>query len=108
MKEYNAQIESTMLGLEDHGIMTFMLYLKYDSCGQGFGNYALNGPTQKGEGKSIDAIRKILETVGVDRWEDLKGKYIRIRKTDGYGGRIESIGHIIEDKWWSPQEHWGK
>ena len=100
MKEINAIIESTMLGIEDHGIMTFFLYLQYNSCGQGFGGYCLKGD------KSIEAIRKVLETVGVMKWEDLKGKYVRIRKPDTYNGRIEAIGHIVEDRWWSPTEHW--
>ena len=100
MIEINAQIQSTMLGIEDHGIMTFMLYLNYNSCGQGFGGYVLKGD------KSIEAIRKILETVGVSKWEDLKGKYVRIRKPDTYTGTIQSIGHIVEDRWWSPEEHW--
>ena len=101
MKEFNAKIESTMLGIEDHGIMTFFINLTMDRSGQSFGGYCLKGD------KSIEAVRKVLETVGVDKWEDLKGKYIRIRKIDEYS-TIEAIGHIVEDRWWSAKEHWGE
>lgn len=100
--EINAQIESTMLGIEDHGIMTFFLHLKFNSCGQGFGGYSLRGE------KSIYAVRAVLEVVGVSRWEDLKGKYVRIRKDDLYGGDILAIGHIIEDRWFSLKDHFAE
>lgn len=91
----NAKIESTHLGFEDHGIMTFYLHLKYDGTGQGFGGYGLDdGP--KGTAFGMVAVRKVLETVGVSKWEDLPGKYIRA-ETDW--SKIHRIGNIIEDKW---------
>ena len=37
----NAIIKSTMLGREDHGIMTFMIFIKFDKCVScGIGGYA--------------------------------------------------------------------
>lgn len=96
-----------MLGIEDHGIMTFSLMLEMNGCGQGFGGYALDGKAgQVGHSKSIQAIRKILETVDVMKWEDLKGKLVRIRKDSEYVGSIKAIGHIIEDKWFDIEEFW--
>ena len=41
---------------------------------------------------------RIMDTVGVERWEDLKGKYIRI-VDEGWGSSVKKIGNIIEDKW---------
>ena len=44
-----------------------------------------------------------MDTVGVERWEDLKGKYIRC-KVKGWGGTIDEIGNLIEDKWFNIRE----
>lgn len=107
MYETNARIDSTMLGIEDHGIMTFSLGLSFNSCGQGFGGYALDGKAGKvGHSKSIQCIRKILETVDVMKWEQLQGKLIRIRKVSEFSGPIKEIGHIMEDKWFNIEEFW--
>ena len=37
-------------------------------------------------------------TVGVEKWEDLKDKYVRV-VDDGWGSSIKKIGNIIDDKW---------
>ena len=105
----NAKIEKTMLGIEDHGIMTFSLSLGFNSCGQGFGGYALDGRAgETGHGKSIQCIRKILETVGVMQWEDLEGKLIRIKKDSEFSGPIRAIGNIMEDKWFDIEKFWAE
>lgn len=100
----NAIIESTMLGREDHGIMTFMLFVKFDSCVScGVGGYSLDQydpdtKTRVFKAKSMEVISKILDVVGADSWEKLPGKYIRF-EDNGWGSRITKIGNIIEDKW---------
>ncbi len=91
----NGKIHSTMLGIEDHGIMTFFINIDFDG-----------GGGTKGDSRSILCIRKILQTVDVMKWEDLEGKYVRIKKEKEYGGPIKAIGHIIEDKWFDIEEHW--
>ena len=108
MYEVNGKIHSTMLGIEDHGIMTFFINIDFDGHGQGFGGYALDGRSgTQGHSKSITCIRKILQTVDVMKWEDLEGKYVRIRKDKEYGGGpIKAIGHIMEDKWFDIEEFW--
>ena len=104
----NATIENTMLGIEDHGIMSFSLTLTYGGgYGQGFGGYALDGKGgEQGHAKSILCIRKIIETVGVEKWEDLRGKYIRIKKASEHAGPIEEIGNIMDEKWFNIKEFW--
>lgn len=100
----NAKIESTMLGREDHGIMTFMLYINFnsgDSCG--VGGYVLDEydpvhNTRIFKAKSMEVISKILDVVGVNSWEELPGKYIRF-EDDGWGSIVSKIGNIMEDKW---------
>lgn len=112
MKIKNAKIQSTMLGRENHGIMTFMIYIAADGVTCGVGGYCLdefNSTTQTRvfRAKSMEAISKVLEVVGVDKWEDLPEKYIRF-EDNGWGSTVTKIGNIIEDKWFDLREFFGK
>ena len=91
----NARIESTMLGIEDHGSMTFFLYLDYGGSGQGMGGYVLDGG-HKPSGHAFGAIRKILETLEVDTWEKLPKQLCRVEADDG---KVYRIGHTIKNRW---------
>lgn len=109
MEIKNARIDSTMLGREDHGIMTFIIQLSFGNCySQGFGCYALDEydketKTRVFRAKSMECISRILDVVGVDTWEQLPGKYIRFKDL-GYGKTIDEIGNIMEDKWFNIRE----
>ena len=108
MEIKNAQITGTMLGREDHGILTFFIFVKFGGCECGIGGYALDSYDKSINSrvfspKSMEAISKILETVGVDEWEQLNGKYIRI-KDEGWGSTIKEIGNLMEDKWFNLKE----
>lgn len=112
MEIKNAKIRSTMLGREDHGIMTFMIYISADSFNCGVGGYCLdefNSATQTRvfRAESMEAISKVLEVVGVDKWEDLPGKYIRF-EDNFWGSTVTKIGNIIKDKWFDFEEFFGK
>jgi len=97
----NAKIASTMLGFEDHGILTCFLHLSQGGSGQGFGGYRLDAP--KGYSIYTDFwVKRVLETVGVSEWEDLVGKYVRVVGEDF--GKIEGIGHITDNKWFYPEK----
>ena len=41
--------------------------------------------------------------VGVRNWEDLNGKYIRV-KIDCLGSPLTTIGNIMEEKWFDIKE----
>lgn len=103
----NARIESTMLGTEDHGILTCYLTVAYDKClRQGFGGYALDRfdktrDCRIGTAYGMEFVSRIMQTIGVEKWEDLKGKYCRIR---GNSVKIYAIGHITDDVWFSPDD----
>lgn len=107
----NARITSTTLGYEDHGILTCMLMLDYGDCGaQGFGGYGLDSyvkdrETRVGTEYGMQFIIEILNTVGVEKWEDLVGKHIRV-KADW--GKVHAIGNVLSDKWFNPEEFWEK
>jgi hypothetical protein len=100
----NAKIDKTKLGFEDGSQwFTCWLYLDYgDSTHQGFGGYGL-GPKW-----GVQFIKELMKTVGVEEWENLVGKYIRVEvaesKRMGFGHEIIKIGHITEDKWLCPFE----
>lgn len=107
LETVNAKITSTMLGIEDHGILTFFINLEWSGAGQGLGGFALDRhrePERLGFGPGLVAIRKILETVGVTNWEDLPGKLVRAKVELWGSARPPIIGHIIEDRWFDLKE----
>lgn len=104
----NAKITGTMLGYEDHGILTCMVSLDYGGSAQGFGGYGLDTPekkggkpyTRRGTAYGMEFIRQILETVGAQTWEGLIGKFVRV---EAEFTKIHRIGNILEDKWFCPE-----
>jgi hypothetical protein len=101
----NAKIVGTMLGYEDHGVLTAMVTLDFGGSVQGFGGYFFqnyNEVTKRQEGTAfgVEFIASVLKTVGVDTWEQLKGQHVRV---DRDGHEIRRIGHLIENKWFTPK-----
>lgn len=45
--------------------------------------------------------QRVTEVLGVERWEDLEGKPVRVELVKGY---IVGIGHFLKDKWFYPRE----
>ena len=108
MEIENAKIASADLDMSDHGVLTYYLTLEGRSWGCNFGgivigNGYLGAKEFTGSDKGIEAIMRIMDTVGVERWNDLKGKYVRVY-TGGWGNTINKIGNIIEDKWFDQKE----
>lgn len=91
----NAKITSADIFIEDHGLLTFCLYVDTSAgWSTGIGMFDLHGCG------NIDAlIRDILNLVGVTRWSDLKGKYIRIDDNDKWNSTITKIGNVLEKNW---------
>lgn len=108
MEIENAQISSVSISMADHGVLTFTIFVKGHSWGCSLGNY-VNGVGHrgakewKGNGSAIVAMMKIMDTVGVEKWEDLEGKYVRV-KSEGWGGTMHCIGNLLEDKWFDLKE----
>lgn len=91
----NAKITGTELGGTERG-PSFWVYVDYGGAGQGFGGYALGGAF------THYVITGILSALDVESWEQLKGKPVRVNVE---GGTIKSIGHFLEDKWFTPSEY---
>lgn len=101
METKNAVIKSTMLGYEDHGLLTFSLHLDYGGSGQCAGGYRLDGYDKEKEetiytATGLEILAQIIKIVGVSKWEDLKEKHIRVKASND---KVHSIGHLLEDKW---------
>lgn len=100
----NVKITNVSLTMADHGCLTFYLTLEGDGWGINYGGYCIgfgflgSDSFTAENGSGLVAIMRIMDTVGVERWEDLKGKYIRI-VDEGWGSSVKKIGNIIEDKW---------
>ncbi|WP_157454691.1 hypothetical protein [Carnobacterium maltaromaticum] len=100
----NAKITKTTLGYEDHGILTLFIHVKGDGWGVAIGGYSLDDYSKESEKriatrKGLELIAEILSVIGVQNWEDLKGKNIRVDLSEGLGGKVKKIGNLIEDKW---------
>jgi hypothetical protein len=118
-----AVIKSTMLGLEDHGILSAMLHLAWAGGGIGFGGYGMDTPVfenpsadvehrgaflrREGSGWGADHLMRILDTVGVERWEALPGKQVIVlfAGKSAWGSTAAGIAHVIEDRVYLPKEH---
>ena len=98
----NAKITETKLG-EDHGCLTAYIYIE----GGGIGGYCLDHwCSEVGHYGSFDGYGDIIElmkTLEVDKWEDLKGKYVRVHVDEH--NKIDRIGHLMKDKWFSFKEY---
>ena len=90
-EERNARIRDTFLGIEDHGLFIAQIGMDYGGSHQGFQRIL----DYSGD-NSLTVIRQILEVIGVDSWEALRGKHCRVRVKDGF---IRHIGNILDDKW---------
>lgn len=93
----NAIITETFLGLEDHGILTFIIHCKGHSFGAGFGCMGCNSPALP------LALEKLFKVLGVSSWEEIAGSYVRV-KSLGFGSELEAIGHLIEERWLTAKE----
>ena len=93
METLNAQIKSTKLGFIANGICSFDLILDIQGGGGvAVGGWVLDGPY------GMNVIKRILEVVGVDTWEELEGKYIRIKDIH-LDDRVTSIGNLMKEEW---------
>ena len=93
MEIQNAKISKATISMADHGCLTFWVYLD----GAGWDDFT----AESGDG--LVAMMRIMDVVGVEKWEDLQGKYVRCKVKD-WGDTVDEIGHIMHDKWFNIRE----
>lgn len=101
----NAQVENVSLNMRDHGCLTLSITLKGSGWGVVYGGYCLGkgylGADDNffsGSAKGMESIIRIMDVVGVEALEDMKGKYVRVANK-GWGSSVKIIGNVISDKW---------
>lgn len=103
----NAKIISVDLSMADHGCLTLSMCLEGAGWGVIFGGRVLGkgyvgAKDFKGSPKGIEEIMRIMDVVGSDTFNGMKGKYIRVEVNGA--DFISKIGNIIEDKWFDYRE----
>ena len=107
----NALIEKVDLSMADHGCLTLAMTLVGNGWGVVYGGYTLGcgylGADDNyfsGSDKGTEYLMRIMDTVGVSSFQDLKGKYLRVafkRERGGYPVKI--VGNILKDKWFDAE-----
>lgn len=103
MEIKNAKITDVSISMEDHGCLVVNVFLQGAGWFTRLGGFAnghgyLDSDYWEGNGSAIVAMMKIMDTVGVSKWESLVGQYVRV-EIPGPGLSITKIGHILKDKW---------
>lgn len=108
--EYGGRIgtvKSTRLGYEDHGILTADIIVEWPGGGVSVGGYCLDEPVDRdrsnwnreGTAYGLDHIIRILEAVGVEKWEQLVGQKVIVLfdGTSEWGARSVGLAHATDE-----------
>lgn len=101
----NAKITNVSLSMKDHGCLTLSIALQGAGRGVVYGGYCLgkgylgaDDDYFNGSAKGMEAIMRIMDVVGVEALEDMKGKYVRIA-IKGWSNSVKIIGNVVSDQW---------
>lgn len=105
----NALITNVDLSMADHGCLTLAMTLEGGGWGVVYGGYCLgkgylgaDDDFFDGSAAGMEYLIRIMDTVGVEKFQDLKGKYVRVT-LKGWGNSVNIIGNIIKDKWFDAE-----
>lgn len=104
----NAEIKDVDLSMADHGVLSLQMTLEGNGWGVVYGGYVLGhgylGAKEfDGSAKGLESIMRIMDVVGVERFNDMQGECIRVA-TKGWGSSVKIIGNLIKDKWFDIDE----
>lgn len=104
----NALITNVDLSMADHGCLELVMTLEGGGWGVGHGGYCLgkgylgaDDDFFDGSAAGMEYLMRIMDTVGVEKFQDLKGKYVRVAIKRGDSVKI--IGNIVKDKWFDAE-----
>lgn len=93
-------------------ILDCCLTIEFEGSGQGFGGYVLGGNPfdtsavcarhDMQANLAADFIGGVMAVADVERFSQLVGKIIRVRRETPFGP-IEAIGHPVKDRWYEPK-----
>lgn len=103
-----ARVESTALGINDHGIVTAGLNVTGHAWGTSVGGgYCLDTPVEvdgkyshrEGTGFGLDYVMTVIKTVGSDTWEGCKGKDVIVlyEREHPWGSIAAGIAHVSDE-----------
>ena len=105
----NALITNVDLSMADHGCLTLAMTLEGSGWGVVYGGYCLgkgylgaDDDFFDGSAAGMEYLIRIMDTVGVEKFQDLKGKYVRVANKR-WGSSVKIIGNIIKDKWFDAE-----
>lgn len=102
-KILNGVIKNVSLTMADLGCLTSYITVEGGGFGASLGGYCLGhgylgSDHFDASGKGLESIMRVMDVVGVERYEELKGRYVRIA-SKGLGSTVSIIGNILNDKW---------
>ena len=105
----NALITNVDRSMADHGCFTLAMTLEGGGWGVVYGGYCLgkgylgaDDDFFDGNAAGMEYLMRIMDTVGVEKFQDLRGKYVRVA-LKGWGDSVKIIGNIIKDKWFDAE-----
>lgn len=105
----NALITNVDLSMADYGCLTLSMVLEGAGWGVNYGGYCLgkgylgaDDDYFNGSAAGTEYLMRIMDTVGVEKFQDLKGKYVRVA-IKGLGNPVKIIGNIIKNKWFDAE-----
>ena len=108
METKNAIITSATIRTDD-GFLDASVCFDYGGSGQCFGGWTLYLPptwrSHKVYSPAGHFIWRVMEIAGVSKWENLKGKTVRVLSDHSH---VEAIGHIVRDDWFYPREDFAR
>lgn len=104
----NALITNVDLSMADHGCLELAMTLEGGGWGVVYGGYCLgkgylgaDDDFFDGSAAGMEYLMRIMDTVGVEKFQDLKGKYVCVAIKRGDSVKI--IGNIVKDKWFDAE-----
>jgi len=94
--------------MENYGCLTLQLLVEGNGWGVGLGGFVigkgyLDAKEFEGYAKGTEEIMRVMDTVGVEKFTDLVGSYVRV-EVGGLGDRVTKFGNIIKEKWFDFNE----
>ena len=105
----NALITNVDLSMADHGCLTLKMTLEGGGWGVVYGSHCLgkgylgaDDDFFNGSAAGMEYLIRIMDTVGVEKFQDLKGKYVRVA-IKIWVDTVNIIGNIIKDQWFDAE-----